>query len=196
MESFTFNALKVDNDIAYKSFLDFGYISSTEMIGITNYESLMKSYVGISCFVHGTLIKCVNGWINVESLKIGDIICCTDGVDRKIVKYGKHILLTKNKVYESKGLCILQGHSILGCVDDVKSSYDIKNYTDGLLIDNYLKIMPKDHVDFKIKHISLPTHYYHFCLESDNIHAQYGVYSGAYMTESMSISYFNKSNLC
>jgi hypothetical protein len=181
---------------------------------ILNYFSFNT---GGTCFVKGTKILTftdnIEKEINIEDLKIDNLVKIHTGEYKKIVFIGYNIyrkkdfknikVLKQNKIKDdipNNDLYLTTGHSLLfdELLDEYKNEhYNIHFYPENEKIDNFTKIMSQhcklfEDIDTQKEDIIF---YFHIALENDDIFGQYGIYANNILCESMSINHIDNSKL-
>jgi len=166
---------------------------------------------GVSCFVKGTkILSHINNEdieINIENLKMGDLIKISTGEYKKIHFIGYNFIdnqkhqeyikvLPKDSVspnVPNENLYIISGHSLLfENIDYVNDDYTPDIYNNN--IKPYYKVLASQcSLCSTIIYENNMVTYYHLSLENDDKDGQYGIYSQNMLSETMSINYGEKN---
>lgn len=165
----------------------------------TTYNVYAGEQINVSCFVKGTKILVNDNFKNIEDLKIGESVKTFGGGQQKIkyIHYRKYKnnINDINQIYQMGDIFLTGGHSIL--VDEITPEQEkvMKQYTgkNNQIHGKYLvfaSLLPISEKMANDKEYEL----YHIVLENENPNGQYGIFLENFISETMSIFWYE--NFC
>ena len=165
----------------------------------TTYNVYAGEQINLSCFVKGTKILVNDEFKNIEDLKIGEYVKTLGGGQKKIkyIHYRKYKnnINDINQIYQMGDIFLTGGHSIL--VDEITPELEknMKQYTGKInqIHGKYLvfaSLLPISEKMANDREYEL----YHIVLENENPNGQYGIFLENFISETMSIFWYE--NFC